>query len=140
MGGFLRFMLNFKILHGANEIPLLEKNVENVQELKDKLNVEPKDTDFWFENNGTILNNDIKLSEIIGIVKICYKKKLCDFENCKLKTCKIDLCCRYCEFSYCPKHKMPEMHSCSEMERCKEEAQVKNASILEQGRCYKPKI
>lgn len=128
------------ILHGIEKIYLKEQKIRNISELKRILNGKLKDEDFSVEINGHVLESEKQLNELKGTIKICYKKKFCDYIDCRLKRSKVCSNCRFCEYLFCGRHRMPEEHSCVEMKRCKEEANLKNANKLEEGRINKNKI
>ncbi|ELQ76398.1 putative Zinc finger, AN1-type protein [Trachipleistophora hominis] len=126
--------------HGIETISTKNSGAKDVSELKKKLSEKVKDSDFWIEANGTVLADDALLSELKGTVTVCYRKKYCDFVDCKLKRSKVCSDCRFCKYLFCGKHKMPEEHMCKEIKRCKEEANLKNANKLEEGRISKNKV
>ncbi|KRH94956.1 putative Zinc finger, AN1-type protein [Pseudoloma neurophilia] len=135
--------MDFVIFNGNEEISIENTNFKNIGELKKNLNEKVKDEDFWLEQfgkNGEKIEDDQKLTEIKNNLKVCYKKKFCDFQKCKLKRCLISGNCRFCLFHYCAKHKMPEEHTCSNFNLCKKEANDKNASLLESGRVEQNKL
>lgn len=138
------------------------EEIETVQVLKDKLNGKVKDIQFSLEtvkeeynqliteytqadNNSHNTNleheNNLNLKKEMNYTfKILYNKKYCDLKECKLKRCRISGECRFCTFSFCATHKMPEEHSCTNLNQCKQEANQKNATQLENGKVQRSKI
>lgn len=128
------------IIHGSEKIKISKLENKNIAELKEKIEKNVKDQDFWLEYKNKKISFDSNLNEIFGELKICYSKKYCELKNCRLKQCKIMQCCRFCSFKFCAKHKMPEEHFCNNFKECKQEANDKNAMKLEKGKVERNKI
>ncbi|ELA46469.1 hypothetical protein VCUG_02064 [Vavraia culicis subsp. floridensis] len=128
------------VMHGIETISIKDGSAKDVMELKRRLGEKVKDNDFWIEGNGDVLGDEVLLSDLKGTVRICYRKKYCDFVDCKLKRSKVCSDCRFCKYLFCGMHRMPEEHLCKEIKRCKEEANLKNANKLEEGRVDKNKV
>lgn len=64
---------------------------------------------------------DIALNDVVESVILL--DNLCQFRDpkCKTKVSLIGFPCKLCEFTYCVKHNLPEVHGCGEM--CKLQAQ-----------------
>ena len=57
----------------------------------------------------------------------------CFYEKCYQKVVLVVGTCRYCENSYCLKHRLPEEHKCKNINECKEKAKEKLTEV------WKPK-
>lgn len=128
------------ILHGSEEIHLRKSEIKSIKELRESLKKKVKDSNFNLTVNGKKLDDDSSLLNIKSCISVEYSKRYCEFPVCKLKKCKVSDECRFCHFAFCAMHKMPEEHYCRDLNRCKEEANLKNATELEKGRIDRNKI
>lgn len=68
------------------------------------------------------------------------KKNRCAFIHCSDKVCKVIGDCRYCQSSYCARHRLPEAHTCHNLTGCKRVAHERNSVKLLEERCVANKI
>lgn len=68
------------------------------------------------------------------------KKNRCAFIHCSDKICKVIGDCRYCQSSYCSRHRLPEAHTCKNLTGCKRVAHERNSVKLIEERCVANKI
>ena len=54
----------------------------------------------------------------------------CDYATCKLKRAMIIGDCAYCAFKYCAQHRLPELHKCSNLNACCQNAKKENSDRL----------
>jgi predicted nucleic acid binding AN1-type Zn finger protein len=59
-----------------------------------------------------------------------HKKQKCYLEDCKQKTVKIIGYCRWCDFLYCGKHRLPEAHACKDLQGCRDKSLEKFSARL----------
>ncbi|ORX84316.1 hypothetical protein BCR32DRAFT_194035, partial [Anaeromyces robustus] len=64
----------------------------------------------------------------------------CHLEGCNSRVVKIVGHCRYCQFSFCSTHRLPETHNCSNLDFCKQTSFEKNSSKLLREKCVKLKV
>ncbi|KAL1924936.1 uncharacterized protein VTP21DRAFT_4590 [Calcarisporiella thermophila] len=68
------------------------------------------------------------------------KFRRCAFEGCSSRAMKLVGDCRYCEHSFCGKHRIPEMHSCANLTSCRQDAHARNSSKLISEKCVASKV
>jgi large subunit ribosomal protein L40e len=69
------------------------------------------------------------------------KKDLkCKINECFDKVSKMIGSCTYCQLSFCAKHRLPEAHSCQNLQTCRQESHQKNSSKLLNEKCVADKI
>ena len=66
--------------------------------------------------------------------------KRCAVEGCTDKVAKIIGDCRYCSSSYCSRHRLPEAHTCKNIQSCREESFSKNSNKLLGEKCVADKV
>jgi len=66
--------------------------------------------------------------------------KRCAVEGCTDKVAKIIGDCRYCSSSYCSRHRLPEAHTCKNLQTCREESFSKNSNKLLGEKCVADKV
>jgi predicted nucleic acid binding AN1-type Zn finger protein len=54
----------------------------------------------------------------------------CLYESCKCKGVMITGDCNYCKSNYCNKHRLPETHECSGLQKCKDVHFERNKATL----------
>lgn len=60
--------------------------------------------------------------------------------ECKDKAVKIIGDCRYCQQKFCGKHRLPEAHSCQNLNNCRLESAAKNTAKLMGEKCETSKV
>lgn len=74
---------------------------------------------------------DEQLSEVVESVRLL--DNLCQFiPKCKVKVSLIGFHCKHCQFTYCVKHNLPEVHGCGEICKLKEQKEFKAKSKPEE--------
>ncbi|KAJ3010335.1 hypothetical protein HKX48_007458 [Thoreauomyces humboldtii] len=68
------------------------------------------------------------------------KVNKCKMSGCSDKVVKIVGTCRYCTHNFCAKHRLPEAHSCQEMQTCKQAAHSNLAGKLLGEKCVASKV
>ena len=63
----------------------------------------------------------------------------CQNQDCKKNVDIIVGDCNYCKKNFCQKHRLPEDHSCQNLEDCRKSAFTKNSNKLTQERCVSNK-
>ena len=68
------------------------------------------------------------------------KPSKCFIDQCLDRVAKIVGSCRYCEHSYCGKHRLPESHACENISSCRQESHERNSDKLLNGKCVADKL
>jgi predicted nucleic acid binding AN1-type Zn finger protein len=68
------------------------------------------------------------------------KSNRCHLEGCNSRVVKIVGHCRYCQFSFCSTHRLPETHNCANLDFCKQTSFEKNSTKLLREKCVKLKV
>jgi hypothetical protein len=96
------------------------------------------------DSNKTLASYQIKgdstLEAVISTVPISIPKGRCAVENCPDRIAKIVGECRYCGQGYCSRHRLPESHSCDNLQCCRQESYEKNSSKLLNEKCVADKV
>lgn len=64
---------------------------------------------------------------------------ICDLENCKCKTSVIGLC-RYCHLNFCNKHRLQEIHNCTQLDTSRLYARDNLSKQLNESKILSKKI
>jgi len=64
----------------------------------------------------------------------------CGFGTCTAKKAKVIGLCRYCFVDYCSRHRLPETHTCTQLEMCRKSSFDRNAQKLAAEKCVAAKI
>lgn len=81
------------------------------------------------------LNDSGKVCLYVGNKEVGF----CGKKECKRKASSMYKC-TYCKYAFCRVHRLPEIHSCVEMEKCIEDAVRKHAEKLKKCKILKNKI
>lgn len=68
------------------------------------------------------------------------KKNKCFLTDCHERVVKIVGTCRYCTNNFCGKHRLPESHTCENIQYCRQQSFEKNSSKLMGEKCVADKI
>ncbi|KAI8814071.1 hypothetical protein BJ742DRAFT_786356 [Cladochytrium replicatum] len=64
----------------------------------------------------------------------------CKQKDCSDRAVKIVGFCRYCRKEFCGKHRLPEAHSCPDMQNCRDDATKKLTERLMSEKCVASKV
>lgn len=79
--------------------------------------------------------------EEITAKPIAVKKPFhCAFEDCLERYAKFIGDCHYCSAKFCSRHRLPELHLCSNLQTCKKQSFESNQSKVMQGKCIASKL
>jgi len=67
-------------------------------------------------------------------------KNRCTVSGCTDRVAKIVGGCRYCEHDYCSRHRLPESHSCNNIQGCRQRSYEKNSHKLLGEKCVADKV
>ncbi|OIR58099.1 MAG: AN1-type zinc finger protein [Amphiamblys sp. WSBS2006] len=67
------------------------------------------------------------------------EKGLCSEAKCVKRVAKIIGQCRYCGCCFCSSHRLPESHSCTDLETCRAESFDKNTDRRMEEKCVAKK-
>ena len=68
------------------------------------------------------------------------KRQRCDHKNCKKFIVPITGHCKFCGFTYCIDHNMPELHYCENFSKHLASLKEKNNELLMKNKCVADKI
>ena len=64
----------------------------------------------------------------------------CDLDGCNDRSVMLVGDCKWCKHHFCSRHRIPENHSCSGMQSCRQEAVNRVAERVLSERCAPTKI
>merc|ERR1712199_21201 len=68
------------------------------------------------------------------------KKNGCGVDGCKERVVLLVGDCKFCQKSFCQKHRLPETHACTEMQNCKAQAQEQLVAKMGTMKCVAQKM
>lgn len=64
----------------------------------------------------------------------------CKVKECTKKGIEIIGTCKFCTKTFCLNHRLVELHSCSQIQTCRQQALSKNTNVLLKNKCTSTKI
>lgn len=68
------------------------------------------------------------------------RRKMCDFSGCGKPPTPIVGICSYCMKYFCLMHRLPEIHFCTELDKCKNKSFSRNEATLMASKCVPNKL
>jgi len=124
-----KFILEFYTVEGTS--PKLEGTSPKSQQLF--LNEKPLDelktvADYEIQKDTTLL------------LRMRSTANKCKVDSCPRKAALIIGDCKFCKKNYCAHHRLPETHSCSNIQDCRQQSFDKNKEKLQKEKCVGVKV
>jgi len=91
------------------------------------------------EDEHVLSDYDIKENSVILVQKHKASNRCC-FESCTKKPALGIGDCKFCHRKYCAAHRLPETHSCSNLQDCRQQSYDKNKEKLIKEKCVGVKV